>query len=94
MSDEEKPDEEKRGPVCGYSRFPSPGALAAIKKGCICPSQINSMGHGNMELMEKQPGQRWVYHRQCPYHVVPMECPTLGVDGHNDWVILEEPGDK
>jgi hypothetical protein len=80
--------------VRGYNMFPSPGSLAAMKMGCICPPQINSMGRGNVELNEAQPGQRWVYHRDCPFHVIPMECATVGVEEHNEWVILEQPEGK
>lgn len=77
--------------VRGHNRFPSPGSIASIKRGCICPPQVNSMGRGNVELMERQPGQRWVYSRKCTYHVIPRGCATVGVDEHPDWVILEGP---
>lgn len=86
--------EEAGGVVRGWHRFPSPGSLAALKKGCICPPQVNSMGRGNIDLNKQQPGQRWIYSRDCTYHVIPMECATVGVDEHNDWVILENPGDE
>ncbi|KKL45915.1 hypothetical protein LCGC14_2350880 [marine sediment metagenome] len=79
--------------VCGWDMFPSPGSLTAIKRGCICPPEANSMGRGNGELKDEQPGQRWIYNRNCRYHVIPMECATVGVDGHNDWVVLEKRGD-
>lgn len=82
------------GDVRGYNRFPSPGSLAAIRKGCICPPQVNSMGRGNVELNEQQPGQRWIYHRDCAYHVIDMECATVGIEGHKDWVILEASEEK
>ncbi len=77
--------------VRGHNMFPSPGSLTAIKKGCICPPQINSMGRGNLELRTMQPGQCWVYHRNCTYHVIPTECATVGIEDHNDWTILEDP---
>lgn len=80
--------------VRGWDRFPSPGSLAALKLGCICPPQVNSMGRGNIMLTEMQPGQRWVYHRDCDVHVIPLGCATVGVDDHNDWVILEQHEEK
>lgn len=80
--------------VCGHNRFPSPGSLAALKKGCVCPPQINAMGRGNIELNDMQPGQRWVYHRDCKYHVLPRECKTMGVDEYPEWVILEAQEEK
>ena len=78
------------GHVRGHNMFPSPGSLTAITKGCICPPQINSLGKGNIELNEQQPGQRWVYHRDCAYHVIAAPCATVGVEDHPDWVILEQ----
>ncbi len=85
--------EEAGGEVRGHNRFPSPGSLTALKKGCICPPQVNAMGRGNVELNEKQPGQRWIYSRECPYHVIPMGCATVTIEEHSEWVVLEQPGD-
>lgn len=81
--DDVKPD------VRGWDRFPSPGSLIGMNRGCICPPQVNDMGHGNEELSHLHMGRRWVYHRNCTYHCV-MEMRHTGVIDEPDWIVLVE----